>query len=261
MISFSQLNEIQILLFALVLVRMSAFIVSAAIFNSAQISAPLKILLAVAFTLAVYKPIATNMVIARISDMQGDLLLLTLREALIGVMLGFVTRFFFFAIAMAGELVSISMGLGQAQIFNPMVGSMGNAMEQFYSVLATLVFLAFNGHHLMIQGIVESFTSSPLAQLTLQYNSFSEIVFKMQDYFIIGIKIAAPVMISMMVVQLGMALLSRVVPQINVLVTSASITVLLGFVIMFISLPLLVMQMSGLIDVSMTDFFKFLKAI
>ena len=120
MISFSQLNEIQILMFALILVRVSAFIVSAAIFSSNSISAPLKILLAVAFTLCIYKPISSNEVIARISENQGDLLLLTMREALIGVVLGFVTRFFFFAIAMGGELVSISMGLGQAQIFNPM---------------------------------------------------------------------------------------------------------------------------------------------
>lgn len=261
MINFSQLNEVQILLFALVLIRISAFIVSAAIFNSGQISAPLKILLAVTFTLVVYKPLSSNEVFARISEAQNDILILALREALIGVALGFVTRFFFFAIAMAGELVSISMGLGQAQIFNPMAGSMGNAMEQFYTLLATLIFLSFNGHHLMIQGLVESFSTAPIAQMTLGLATFGDIVLKMQDYFIVGIKIASPVMISMMVVQMGMALLSRVVPQINVLVTSSSVTVLLGFVIMFISLPLLAMQMSGLIDVSMTDFFKFLKAI
>lgn len=261
MISFSQLNEVQILLFALVLIRISTFIVSAAIFNSASISAPLKILLAVALTLAVYKPISNNIVLARVSEMGSDLLILAIREALIGVALGFVTRFFFFAIAMAGELVSISMGLGQAQIFNPMAGSMGNAMEQFYTVLATLIFLSFNGHHLMIQGLVESFATAPLAEMSLGLATFGDVVLKMQDYFVIGIKIASPVMISMMIVQLGMALLSRVVPQINVLVTASSVTVLLGFVIMFISLPLLAMQMSGLIDVSMTDFFRFLKAI
>lgn len=261
MFSFSQLNEMQIILFALILIRMSAFIVSAAIFSSTQISAPLKILLAVTITLAVYHPLATNITLSRISDNQGDLLLLSMREALIGVALGFVTRFFFFAIAMAGELVSLSMGLGQAQIFNPSVGSMGNAMEQFYSVMATLVFLMLNGHHMMIQGVVESFTTSPLAQMTFNYSTLADVVLKMQDYFVIGIKMAAPVMISMMVVQLGMALLSRVVPQINVLVTTASVTVLLGFVIIFISLPLLVMQMSGVIDVSMTDFFRFIKAI
>lgn len=261
MFSFSQLNEVQILMFGLILLRMSAFVVSAAIFNTASIPAYLKVLMSLVFTIVVFQSVATNSALVRLSESQGDLLLLAGREVLVGVVLGFVTRLFFFAITMAGEIVSISTGLGQAQMFNPMMGSMGNAMEQFYSIIATLVFLSVNGHHMMIMGIVESFTSTPVALLSFDYSSFAEIVMKMQSFFIIGIKISAPVLISMIIVQLGIALLSRVVPQINVLVTSASVTVLIGFVIMFISLPLLVMQMSGLVDFSMNEFFKFLRTI
>ena len=261
MFSFSQLNEIQILMFGLILLRMASFVVSAAIFNTSNIPAHLKVLMSLVFTILVFKSVATNEALVRLSESQSDLLLMAGREVLIGIVLGFVTRLFFFSISMAGEIVSISTGLGQAQMFNPMMGSMGNAMEQFYSVIATLVFLSLNGHHLMIMGIVESFTSTPVAQLSFHYASFAEIVLKMQSFFIIGVKIAAPVLISMIIVQLGIALLSRVVPQINVLVTSASITVLIGFGIMFVSLPLLVMQMSGLVDFSMNEFFKFLRTI
>jgi flagellar biosynthesis protein FliR len=261
MFSFSQLNEMQILMFGLILLRMSSFVVSAAIFNSAQISAPLKILISLTFTLAVFAPIATNVALVRLSENQGDLLLLGAREVAVGLTLGFVTRFFFFAIAMAGEIVSISMGLGQAQMFNPMMGSMGNAMEQFYSVIATLVFLALDGHHMMIMGVVDSFNATPVAQLSFHYSSFVEVVLKMQSFFIIGIKMSAPIMVSMMIVQLGIAMLSRVVPQINVMVTSGSVTILVGFIVLFISLPLLVMQMTGLMDFSMNEFFKFLRTI
>ena len=261
MISFSQLNEIQILTFALILLRMSSFVVSAAIFNSASISVPLKILFSLVLTLVMFGPIATNDVLVSVKESQNDILLLAGREVLIGLVLGFVTRLFFFAVSMAGEIVSISMGLGQAQLYNPMSGGMGNAMEQFYIVISTLVFLAFNGHHLMIMGLVESFQSAPLAQMSFATGTLAEIVYKTQDYFVIGIKISAPILISMTIVQFGIALLSRVVPQINVLVTTASLTVVLGFLIMFISLPLLVMQMGGMITLSMDDFFKFLKAI
>ena len=261
MFSFSQLNEVQILMFGLILLRMSAFVISAAIFNTSNIPAHLKVLMSLVFTIVVFQSVATNAALVRLSEAQNDLILLAGREVLVGVVLGFVTRLFFFAIAMAGELVSIATGLGQAQMFNPMMGSMGNAMEQFYSVIATLVFLSLNGHHMIILGIVESFTSTPIAQLSFHYASFAEMVLKMQSFFIIGIKISAPVVISMIIVQLGIALLSRVVPQINVLVTSASITVLIGFLIIFISLPLLVMQMSGVIDFSMNEFFKFLRTV
>ena len=261
MFSFSQLNEIQILMFGLILLRMSAFIVSAAIFSTSNIPAPLKILAAVVFTIVIFNPIATNEAMVRLSESQGDLLMLAGREVLVGIVLGFVTRLFFFAVAMAGEIVSVSTGLGQAQMYNPMMGSMSNAMEQFYSIIATLVFLSMNGHHTIILGIVESFNSTPVAELSFGYSSFAEMVMKIQSFFIIGIKISAPVLISMMIIQLGMAMLSRVVPQINVMVTSSSVTVLIGFLIMFVSLPLLVMQMSGVVDFSMNEFFKFLRTV
>lgn len=261
MFSFSQLNEIQILMFGLILLRLSAFIVSAAVFSSQVISIPAKILISLVFTISVFSTVASNEAMVRLSSMENDLILLAGREVLIGIVLGFITRFFFFVISMAGELVSVSMGLGQAQVFNPMMGSMSNAMEQFYTVIATLIFLVLNGHHIMIIGLVESFNSAPIAQLSFQYATLIEIVLKIQSFLIIGIKIAAPVMIAMIIVQFGMALLNRVVPQINVIFTSASVTALAGFVILFISLPLLVMQMSGLIEFSMNEFFKFLKAI
>ncbi len=261
MFSFSQLNEIQILMFGLILLRMSAFVVSAAIFSTSNIPAQLKILAAVVFTIVIFNPIATNEAMVRLSESQANLLMLAGREVLVGLVLGFVTRLFFFAVSMAGEIVSISTGLGQAQMYNPIMGSMSNAMEQFYSIIATLVFLSMNGHHTVILGIVESFSSTPVAELSFGYSSFAELVMKIQSFFIIGIKISAPVLVSMMIIQLGMALLSRVVPQINVMVTSSSVTVLIGFFIMFVSLPLLVMQMSGVVDFSMNEFFKFLRTV
>lgn len=261
MISFSQLNEIQIIVFALILLRMTSFVVSSAIFSSPSISVMVKILFSVVLTLCVFKTVGTNEVIARVSESQEQLILLSAREILLGLVLGFFTRIFFFALSMAGEIVSISMGLGQGQIFNPMMGSMGNAIEQFYIGIGTLLFLALNGHHMLIQGLVKSFSTSPLAVLEFHFETFAEVVLKAQEFFVLGIRISAPVLISMIIVQIGVALLSRAVPQINVMVTSASVAVMLGMLIIFISLPLLVMQMTGLLDFTTAEFFKLMKVL
>ena len=261
MINISQLNEIQILAFGLIMLRMTSFVTSSAIFSSASISVLVKILFSVVLTFLVFKSVATNTVIARISEHQDQLVLLCARELMLGLVLGFFTRIFFFALSMAGEIVSVSTGLGQAQLFNPMIGSMGNAMEQFYTTVGTLLFLALNGHHMMLQGLVQSFSVSEIAQLQFNSNSFAEVVLKAQEFFVMGIKISAPILISMIIVQVGVALLSRAVPQINVMVTSASVTSLLGFTIIFISLPLLALQMSGLLDLTTVEFFKFMKTL
>ena len=261
MINISQLNEIQILAFGLILLRMSAFVFSSAIFSSPTISVAVKVLFSLVLSILVFKPIVSSEVIARISANENQLIIMSACELLIGIVLGFFTRIFFFSLSMAGEIVSISTGLGQAQIFNPMLGSMGNAMEQFYVTIGTLLFFALNGHHMMIQGLVQSFTTSQLAMSQFNVQSFAEVVMKTQEFFVLGIKISAPVLISMVIVQVGIALLSRAVPQINVLVTSVSVATLLGFTIIFISLPLLVMQMSGLLDFTTVEFFKFMKTI
>ncbi|MBC7421370.1 MAG: flagellar biosynthetic protein FliR [Bdellovibrio sp.] len=261
MINFSELNEIQILMFGLILLRMTAFIVSSAVFSSPSISVALKVLFSVVLTLTVFKSVATSDALVRLHDLENNLLMLAARELAIGLCLGFVTRLYFFGLSMAGELVSVSLGLGQAQMFNPMMGSMGNAMEQFYVLIGTLIYLILNGHHMLIQGLVQSFSVTPVALLQFHFESFAEMTLKAQSFFIVGIKIAAPVLIAMIIIQVGIALVSRAVPQINVLVTSASITSLIGFVVIFISLPLLVMQMTGLMDLTHVEFFKFLKTL
>lgn len=261
MTGFSQLNEIQILMFGLILLRMIGFVNSSAVFSSQSISATLKVALSVVLTLIVFKTVATNEALVRLHENENNLLLLAGREVVVGIALGFVTRLFFFSISMAGEMVSLSLGLSQAQMFNPMMGSIGNVVEQFYTIIGTLLYLSLNGHHLLIEGLVRSFATIDVATASFQVAALSEIVLKAQIFFILGIKIAAPILISMLIVQVGIALLSRTVPQINVLSTSASVTAMLGIVIIFVSLPLLVMQMAGIIDLTNIEFFKFLKVI
>ena len=259
MISLSQLNEIQVVVFSLVLLRMTAFVFSAAIFNSTSVPIVAKVLFSVVLTMLMYSSVATTQTVARVSDLEGSLILMSVVELLTGLCLGFLTRIFFFAVSMAGELISVAMGLGQAQMFNPLVGNMGNAMEQFFVFVATLLYLTINGHHHLIHALTESFKLIPLAHTNLSTNGFLSIVESAQQFFVLGIKISSPVVISMMLVQVGVGLLSRAVPQINVLTTSASITTALGFLVLFISLPLIVFQMTGLVDITALELFKFIK--
>ena len=261
MFSVSQLNEIQILVFALILLRMTGFIFSAAIFNSPSISVVVKVLMSVALTMLLFNSVASKEVLVRISNNQNSILIFAFMEILIGISIGFLTRIFFFTVSMAGELISISMGLGQAQMFNPLVGNMGNALEQFLVFLATLLYFALNGHHYLIHGLTQSFQVIGLGKAALATDGYAAVVYLARDFFALGIKIAAPVLIAMMVVQVGVGLLSRAVPQINVLTTTSSVTAVLGFIVLFISLPLMVFQMTGLIDLTMLELFKFIKHI
>lgn len=261
MLEFSKLTEIQIIVFGLILLRMSSFVFSAAILNSTTVSVSLKILLSLSFTMMMYGTISSAATISRISDLQDQLILLALYEVLMGLIIGFMTRLFFFSISMAGEMISVAMGLGNAQIFNPMMGANANAFEQFLMMISTLLFFSLGGHHIMLQGLIQSFELIPLGRMSMDTVQLRNVALLGQELMVVSIKIAAPVLISMLVVQVGVGLLSRAVPQINVLTTSMSITALLGVVILMVSLPLLVHQMNSILDLTNFNLFNLIKKI
>ncbi|MBC7753139.1 MAG: flagellar biosynthetic protein FliR [Moraxellaceae bacterium] len=261
MIELSQLNEIQLIVFGLIMLRMIAFVTSAAVLSSPSVPITAKVLLSMVLTMMVYTAVADNQLVARVSDQQNSLIMLAALELIVGLCLGFLTRMFFFAVSMAGEMISIALGLGQAQIFNPLMGSQGNAMEQFLVMFASLVFLAINGHHLMIQGLIQSFSTIPVANVNISAIELSRVVLGLQDILVIAVRMAAPIVISMLVIQIGIGLLSRAVPQINVLSTAASVSALIGIILLIICLPLMSNQMSGAIEETSASFFSFVKGI
>jgi flagellar biosynthetic protein FliR len=175
--------------------------------------------------------------------------------------LGFLTRLFFFTIGMTGEMVSITIGLGSAQMFNPMLGSTSNTVEQFYMTIATLIFFAINGHHLLIGGIAQSYELIPLAQMKLNVGPYVEIAGFVQDMMMMAIKMCAPIIGAILITNMAMGILGRAIPQINVLVTSMPVTLMIGFGLMFLCVPLLIMQMYGVLDITQTKLMLVMKAL
>ncbi len=261
MIEMSQLNEVQLITFGLILLRMIAFVFSAAVLSLPSIPVLAKVLLPVVLTMMAYSTVAQNSVLARVADLQHQLVVLAFLEIVMGLCLGFLTRLFFFAVSMVGEMTAVSLGIGQAQIFNPLMGSQGNALEQFLMMFATLVFFTIGGHHMMIHGLLESYTSVPLAQVSFNTLTLRDVAYGAQGLFVIAMQLAAPIVISMIIVQFAVGLLSRAVPQINVISTVSAASALIGIVLLMICLPLMSSQMGVAIMETSASFFKFVKGI
>lgn len=259
MINWSAMTEAQILLFALVLLRMIAFVVSSAIFGSPSISVPIKVLLSIAISVVLFPTVRAGNV--DYSLISGEIIGLAVRELIIGLSLGFLTRLFFFAVTMTGDLVAISVGLSSAQLFNPMMGTQGNTVDQFYSTIGTLVFFVIGGHHMLLMGIAQSYELVPVSSLSLKVGAFAEMAVYGQTVMIMAIKMCAPILITIFLANLAMGILGRAVPQINVLVTSMPVTIMLGMAVVFLCLPLLVAEMSGLAEITAGKLFEVMKAL
>lgn len=254
-----QFPEGQIIAFALVLMRIIAFVVTWPVFGSANVPVTLKVLLALILAMMVFPTLHfenTDLI-----AMGDQIIMMSAREIFIGFSLGFLMRMFFFAVSVMGEIVSVTMGLSAAQLYNPAMGSQSNVVEQFELILATLFFLSFNGHHIFISGMVQSFTTVPVASMSLNYHAFATIGSAVQEIIVIGLKMSAPVLVAVFMTNIAMGVLGRAVPQINVLVTSMPVTVMLGLVILVITTPLFVSEMGGLVNVMAEHFFQFMKVI
>lgn len=249
------INESAVVVFVLILLRISSFLLSSSIFNSAQISNPVKVLFSLCFSFLVYetqKKVYLNV--------DGLIIFYAFKEVAIGLSLGLLTRFFFHAIAMGSELTSMSLGLNAASAFNPASGINSNLIEQFQGLLAVLVFFSIQGHHLLISGIAQSFDFIPITATSLKLSGLSEFVFWSKNLFEIAIKVSAPVVSSILLVNLAMGILGRAVPQINVFVTSFQVTILVGFLVIFISMPIFLNEMVSILDLTQSEFYKFMRS-
>ncbi len=247
------LPQVRIIIFALILLRMIGFILSSAIFSSGNINGFLKVLFSVLLAVLIYPTLDIPALELRYRqhDYDSALILLSIREVLIGLTFGFLTRCFLFCLSMAGDFISISMGLGSAQLYNPAMAQSGNVIEHFYTYIGILIFLAIGGHHSVIIALSRTFTTISVADLSFNFLIWKEVVLTVHDMLIVVIKIASPFLVTILISNIALGILGRFIPQINVQVTTMPVIILLGFGLIFISLPLLVMEMSGLLDSTM----------
>lgn len=251
-------SETEILLFFMVLVRMTALVVSWPVFGVETISPPIKVLFGLVLTMVIFPTV--QWLPAQADFSQSSLPLLVMREVFIGLSMGFLAQFFFFAFRVAGEMISQAMGLSAAALFNPAMGGQATSVEHLYVAMASLFYLAANGHHYLIKGIVESLQYLPPGVLALNTSQFTGVGAMAAEVVTFGLRLSAPVVISILVVNLILGVVGKTVPQLNVLVTSFPINIMVGFFLMIITLPLIIDHMGEFLELSTTQVFQFVKA-
>ena len=251
-------SDSEMLFFFMVLMRMTAFVVSWPVFGVETVSQPIKILFATILAAVIFPTLHWSP--AQYDAVKSDLMLLAAREAFIGLSVGYLARLFFFAFRIAGEMTSQAMGLGAAQMFNPALGGQSTSMEQFYVGLASLFYLAVNGHHFLLTGLVDTFRMVPAAQLSLNTSQFAGVAHMTAEVVILGLRMSAPVVVSILVVNIVLGVVGKTVPQLNVLVTSFPINVMVGLGLLLITMPMLIEQMGQFLDLSTTEIFRFVRS-
>ena len=162
-------------------------------------------------------------------------LLLILEQVLIGAMFGFILQLFFHLFAVAGQIIAMQMGLGFASMVDPTNGVSVPVLGQFMLMLVTLLFLAINGHLVVLEVLAESFVSLPPGQ-GLMIGHYWELAGKLGWVIGAGLLLTLPMVTALLVINLAFGVMTRAAPQLNIFSIGFPLTLAMGLVIFWVGL-------------------------
>ncbi|MGS2724104.1 flagellar biosynthetic protein FliR [Porticoccus sp. GXU_MW_L64] len=224
-------------------VRLGAMMLATPVLGSRTIPVRIRVLatLVIAWMLFPFLPAAPA-----VDPLSPAGILITVQQVLIGASMGFILQMVFGAVVMAGQNIAMSMGLGFASALDPQNGVQVPVLSQFYMVVTTLVFLALDGHLVMIETLVQSFYLLPVGGAALSSDFIWQVVSWGSFMFVGSVLMAVPVMVSLLLVNLAFGVMTRAAPQLNIFAVGFPVTLLAGFVLLLFSLPALLPQLVSL---------------
>jgi len=161
-----------------------------------------------------------------------EVLISLISEVLLGIIAAFGMRILFASAQMAGEIMSFQMGFSMARAIDPATGVQTTSLSQFLYLFTVLLFFAIDGHHLVIRAILGSFDQAPPGGITFDPALPDAVVRISAHMFLVGLKIAAPVMIALFLSNLGLGIVARTVPQVNILMIGFPVNIGIGLVLL-----------------------------
>ena len=223
------------------MLRISAMLLTAPIFSLDALTLPIRIMLAVVLTFFVY-PMVDWPVLDPISAIGFFQIV---NQIFIGAMMGLMLQVAIGAIVVGGQAMAGSMGLSMASMVDPNIGSVP-VISQFLVILSTMIFLGFGGHVIMISMIMDSFTALPIGQSILNQATFGKVVAWSSMIFLGGVLIALPVMISLLFINIGLGIITRAAPSLNIFSVGFPASIAAGFIILIIALESIIGRMRWL---------------
>lgn len=226
------------------LTRILGLIAASPMWGNATIPVAVKVSLGVLIAMVI-TPAIPALPAADPMSLAGFMILL--REMLIGVGMGFSMRVVFAAVEMAGEVSSLTMGLGFATFFDPQSSGRSSAISQFLALVATTLFVATNAHLVLIEVLAESFISMPVAATPMAAGAPLELALWGARIFSAGLQLSLPIVAALLITNVALGILTRAAPQLNIFGIGFSVSLGVGLLVISLVLPYLGAPIENLI--------------
>ncbi|VYU41026.1 fused FliR family export protein/FlhB family type III secretion system protein [Clostridium tertium] len=157
-----------------------------------------------------------------------------------GLILGLVSNIAFEVVLMAGSLLDVHIGLSMVNTLDPNSKANTTITGNLLHYVALIIFFIVDGHHMLIKSLMESFITLPMGNGLFHAETMSTLIEIIANYFAIGLKIAIPIVLIMILTDVAMGLVSRAVPQINVMILGMPVKMLVGILAISVSLPIII---------------------
>jgi flagellar biosynthetic protein FliR len=226
--------------------RIGAMLMAAPVFGARLV--PVRVRLALAVMLAwILSPMVYHDVVV-IDPLSAEGLMVAAQQVLIGLAMGFTLQLVFSAVVIAAQSMAMGMGLGFATAVDPQNGVQVPVVAHYYLTLATLIFLAMNGHLLLIQVLVDSFQSLPVGVDGLSREGIWALVNWGGRMFAGAVLIALTAMTSLLIINIAFGVMSRAAPQLNIFGVGFPVMMGAGFIVIMLGLPGLTPQLADLLQ-------------
>ncbi len=233
---FELLNSITeyILPFFMVFTRLSAVFLIIPFFSSGRIPNTAKLIFSLSFTILIFPLVAIRLDLMELNYF--EIFSFIASELFIGLILGFFVTLAYAAMQMAGAIIDISSGFRFSSIVDPLTNIRSSIAGNFYGLIATTLFFIMGGHNMLIKAVYESYMVLPLGKIEISGRLVSLLIRSFGDVAIISFKIAAPIIVTLLLVEITLAILSRAIPQMHVFIIGFPLRIATAIIVIGLAL-------------------------
>ena len=236
--------------------RVSALLLAAPIFGAGSVPVRARVLLGVLVAALLAPSLPATPAVDVVSPAG---ILLAAQQLLIGLAMGFVLQMAFAAIVIAGQSLAMTMGLGFAMSVDPQNGVQVPVLSQLYVILATLIFLAIDGHLVLIRLVADSFATLPVGAAPTGGELALGVVLWAGQMFACALLLALPALSAVLLVNISFGVITRAAPQLNIFAVGFPVTITVGFAFILLSMSSMVSVLQGFFDDSLAQALQLLR--
>lgn len=247
------------IVFFMVFIRISSLILSVQAFFPSDAPALLKIGLSMVVSMIISPLMDTSTVIS-VNSLMG-LIPMVFKEIIVGLSMGFIINLIFSIAQMAGQMMDFSIGFSMMTLFDPIASENLSVMGRVLYWLSLMVFMLVDGHLIVIKALIDSFKVVALGGFTFLPQHSTYMIHIIFEFFVIGFKIAIPIILILLITEIVLGLVSRVMPQLNAMILGMPIKLLVGLSAFGVLIPMImkaIVTNFGRLDDIFTEYFNIL---